>query len=144
MLHISANARNLVSANPLARSARGGAQPTLKEASRALIAPARPTTAFRCSARAMWQKQVKCKRYALRTNFLESVQRLPFFRQSPPTRIWVSSRRLPLMHRYGWTGKKSTSNTCHAWFVWQAGAEPEPVHWFDWKDYFQLSIAMAA
>src|SRR5215472_14493823 len=30
MLHISANARNLVSANPLARSVRGAAQPTLK------------------------------------------------------------------------------------------------------------------
>jgi hypothetical protein len=37
----------------------------------------------------------------LRTNFLKSVQRLPFFRQRPPTRIWVSPRRLPLMHRYG-------------------------------------------
>jgi len=34
--------------------------------------------------------------------------------------------------------------TCHAWSVWQTGAEPEPVHWFDWKDYFQLSITKSA
>ena len=38
----------------------------------------------------------------LRTNFVESVSRLPFFRCSPPTRMWVSSRRLPMMHRFGW------------------------------------------
>jgi hypothetical protein len=69
----------------------------------------------------------------LRTNWLESQKRLPFFRRTPPTRIWISSLRLPMMHRLGWTGKKSTSNVCFAWFVWQRGAPPEPVNWFDWR-----------
>lgn len=45
----------------------------------------------------------------LRTNFLESTARLPFFRAHPPARIWISSRRLPMMHRHDWTGKKSAS-----------------------------------
>jgi len=68
----------------------------------------------------------------LRTNFLESKKRMPFFQQHPPTRIWIASRRLPMMHRLDWTGKKSSSNHCYSWFVWERGAEPEPVHWFDW------------
>ena len=38
----------------------------------------------------------------LRTNCLESTARLPFFRKYPPARIWISSRRLPMMHRHGW------------------------------------------
>lgn len=72
----------------------------------------------------------------LRTNFLESTSRLPFFRSYPPARIWISSRRLPMMHRFGWTGPKSVSNTCHAWFVWDHDAEIKSrVNWFDFKDY---------
>ena len=70
----------------------------------------------------------------LRTNFLESVGRLPFFRRHPPTRIWLSSRRFPMMHRHGWTGKRSTSNTPHAWFIWERGAERQAVDWFDWQE----------
>src|SRR5262249_49008947 len=38
----------------------------------------------------------------LRTNFLESTARLPFFHRCQPARIWISSRRLPMMHRHGW------------------------------------------
>jgi len=58
----------------------------------------------------------------LRLNFLESTRRLPFFRTSPPRRVWVSSRRLPMMHRLGWTGRRSVSNHCFAWFIWERGA----------------------
>ena len=43
----------------------------------------------------------------LRTNFLESTARLPFFRKHPPARVWVSSRRLPMMHRHGWAGPQA-------------------------------------
>jgi hypothetical protein len=32
-------------------------------------------------------------------------------------RVHVFTRRLPMMHREGWTGKKSTSTTAYAWFV---------------------------
>jgi len=62
----------------------------------------------------------------LRTNFVESVSRLPFFRCSPPTRMWVSSRRLPMMHRFGWDGPRATSNTCYAWFIWDRRGTPAP------------------
>lgn len=31
--------------------------------------------------------------------------------------VWVGIERLPMMHRDGWDGKKSTSNIPYAWFV---------------------------
>jgi hypothetical protein len=77
----------------------------------------------------------------LRTNFLESTARLKFFRKHPPARIWISSRRLPMMHRHGWQGRRAPSNTCHAWFVWddQTG-QKSAIHWFDWRDYPGLDL----
>jgi hypothetical protein len=68
----------------------------------------------------------------LRLNFLESVGRLPFFRKTPPARIWVSSGRLPMMHRLGWDGRHASSNHCFAWFVWERGAASVEIKWFDW------------
>lgn len=55
----------------------------------------------------------------LRLQFLEGgTERLSFFRQTPFSRVHVFSSRLPMMHRGDWQGKRSTSNTCFAWFVW--------------------------
>jgi hypothetical protein len=72
----------------------------------------------------------------LRTNFLESTRRLPFFRRHPPARIWISSRRLPMMHRHGWQGPRAPSNTCFAWFIWDAKADQkQQLDWFDWRDH---------
>jgi len=34
------------------------------------------------------------------------------------SRIHVFANRLPMMHRAGWTGPKSTSGVAFAWFVW--------------------------
>jgi hypothetical protein len=49
-------------------------------------------------------------------------------------RVHVSSRRLPMMHRDGWDGARATSQTDHAWFVWDQTYDGEPVvRWFDWK-----------
>ena len=71
----------------------------------------------------------------LRTNFLESTGRLPFFNRHPPARIWISSRRLPMMHRHGWQGPRAPSNTCFAWFIWDAqSVQRSEIGWFDWKD----------
>jgi hypothetical protein len=71
----------------------------------------------------------------LRTNFLESTNRLPFFREHEPARIWISSRRLPMMHRFGWSGPRAPSNTCFAWFVWDKTAtQKRIVDWFDWRE----------
>ena len=54
----------------------------------------------------------------LRLTWLESTTRLPFFTSHPPARVWVFSKRLPMMHRDGWTGRKASSAIPHAWFVW--------------------------
>jgi hypothetical protein len=40
--------------------------------------------------------------------------------------MWVSSRRLPMMHRFGWDGPRATSNTCYAWFIWDRRGTPAP------------------
>jgi hypothetical protein len=72
----------------------------------------------------------------LRTNFLESTKRLPFFRRHPPARIWISSRRLPMMHRHGWQGPRAPSNTCFAWFIWDDKADQKQrIDWFDWRNH---------
>lgn len=74
--------------------------------------------------------------FLLRTNFLESVGRFDFFKITPPARLLISSRRLPMMHRHGWTGPKAPSNTCFAWFIWDRKAQGKTlVDWFDWKEY---------
>jgi hypothetical protein len=83
------------------------------------------------------EKALRESRYLallLRTNFLESTARLQFFRSHQPARIWISSRRLPMMHRHGWQGPRAPSNTCFAWFVWDSRSEQKRViDWFDWK-----------
>jgi hypothetical protein len=70
-----------------------------------------------------------------RTNWLESTKRLPMFKAHPPARVWISSRRLPTMHRHGWTGKQAASNICFAFYVWDAKADKGVTRlmWFDWK-----------
>jgi hypothetical protein len=71
--------------------------------------------------------------FLLRSNFLESQKRLPLFRDHPPARVWISTRRAPMMHRYGWVGKQASSNMTFAWFIWDATAtEKRQLHWFDW------------
>src|SRR5262249_9136830 len=60
--------------------------------------------------------------FLVRSNFnIDGVKRMPFRASHPPTRIWWSARRLPMMHRYGWKGNRSTSNTPHCWLVWERG-----------------------
>lgn len=82
--------------------------------------------------------EVPYSAWLLRLNFLESERRLPFFNENPPARIWVSSRRMPMMHRLGWEGPVATSNTCFAWFVWDSSATVKrQIGWFDWKKHKQ-------
>jgi len=76
--------------------------------------------------------------YLLRTNFLESISRKRFFDRCPPARVWIASRRLPMMHRHGWTGPRASSNTAFAWFVWDEAtpaAERGRVGWFDYREF---------
>lgn len=39
--------------------------------------------------------------------------------ENPPSRIYVFTRRLPMMHRDGWEGNKASSQMNTAWFVWE-------------------------
>ncbi|KOF17956.1 hypothetical protein AC244_16000 [Ensifer adhaerens] len=39
--------------------------------------------------------------------------------ETPPSRVYVFTRRLPMMHRDGWDGPKATSQMNTAWFVWE-------------------------
>lgn len=39
--------------------------------------------------------------------------------ECPPARVYVFTRRLPMMHRDGWTGNKASSQMNTAWFVWE-------------------------
>jgi len=53
-----------------------------------------------------------------RLNFdAEGGSRMAFRQSHPPTRIWKSARRFPMMHRHGYAGKKSTSNVGYWWLV---------------------------
>lgn len=85
-------------------------------------------------------KEVPYSAWLLRSNFLESEGRFSFFRENPPARVLISSRRLPMMHRLGYTGPKSTSNTCFAWFIWDEETpmdQRRKVGWFDWRNHVQ-------
>jgi hypothetical protein len=82
--------------------------------------------------------------FLLRTNFLESSRRLPFFRRTPPSRVWISSRRLPMMHRVGWTGPRASSNTAFAWFVWSAQTRSTGTTKLSWFDYSTPAAGIAA
>jgi hypothetical protein len=57
----------------------------------------------------------------------------------PPARTY-HLKRLPMMHRHGWTGKKSTSNVPHSLIVWDRRANhiepPRRVRWHGvWAEY---------
>jgi hypothetical protein len=73
--------------------------------------------------------------FLVRSNFdIEGVKRMGFRASDPPARIWRSARRLPMMHRYGWTGNRAPSNTPHCWLVWEDGAPREFPQDFDWRE----------
>lgn len=53
-----------------------------------------------------------------RLAWLEGAERRKLFETTPLARLWVFSRRLPMMHRYGYSGPQSSSAIAFAWFVW--------------------------
>ena len=57
----------------------------------------------------------------LRLAFLESERRSHILDTGSLARIHVFRRRLPMMHRDGWTGPKASSAMAFAWFVWDRG-----------------------
>jgi hypothetical protein len=66
-----------------------------------------------------------------RTLWLESsVRYSKLFEADRPARMWQFSKRLPMMHREGWTGVKSTPAIAYAWYVWDRGNAVQTV--VDW------------
>jgi hypothetical protein len=69
----------------------------------------------------------------VRTNFLmDGEARGRWLDRNPPTRTYYLLPRLPMMHRHGWEGARSTSNTPFAWVVWQKDVPrefPQHVYW---------------
>ncbi len=62
-----------------------------------------------------------------RIQFLEAEVRAELFDAGKLTRIWIFRKRLPRMHRVGWTGKTASAAMTLAWFVFDVahyGSEP--------------------
>lgn len=65
-----------------------------------------------------------------RLAWLEGKARRNFFQEYPPARVWVFSSRLPMMHRFGYGGPKSTSTVAYAWYVFdQPHTGPTVLGW---------------
>ncbi len=78
----------------------------------------------------------------LNLNFLcgfEDPERNFAMDENPPSRIYVFTRRLPMMHRDGWDGPEASSRMNTAWFVWElrgdSYAGPTEILRVDWKKY---------
>jgi hypothetical protein len=56
----------------------------------------------------------------LRLKFCESKHRCDILDSGKLARVHAFADRLPFMHRDGWTGPKSASTECYAWFVWSS------------------------
>src|SRR5262245_27190367 len=56
----------------------------------------------------------------LRLAFLETERRSPILDGAGLRRVFVFRKRLPMMHRDGWEGRKATHGLAFAWFVWSA------------------------
>jgi hypothetical protein len=71
----------------------------------------------------------------LRIQFLESECRSSILDSGLLARVYVFSRRLPMMHRDGWEGPKASSAFSFAWLVWEAGhrgrAELQRISWVE-------------
>ncbi|MFC3163082.1 hypothetical protein [Ciceribacter thiooxidans] len=61
--------------------------------------------------------------------------------ENPPSRVYVFTRRLPMMHRDGWEGKKASSQMNTGWFIWERngdgsyGSEETRVIRVDWARF---------
>jgi hypothetical protein len=57
----------------------------------------------------------------LRLAFFEGQRRSRILEDCGLARIHVFRKRLPMMHREGWTGKRASSAIAFAWYVWERG-----------------------
>ncbi len=67
----------------------------------------------------------------LRLAFLESKRRAALIDRL--SRVYVFDRRLPMMHRAGWEGRKANSGMAFAWMVWDRSHRgPTELHRISW------------
>lgn len=72
----------------------------------------------------------------LRVQFLEGVGRTDILEGGDLRVVHIFRDRLPMMHREGWTGPRSTSRMAFAWFVWdRAYSGPPTINRLSWKDH---------
>jgi hypothetical protein len=55
----------------------------------------------------------------LRLAFLESTSRTDVLEGGQLARVLVFRRRLPMMHRHNWSGKRASNSMAFGWFVWR-------------------------
>jgi hypothetical protein len=74
----------------------------------------------------------------LRLAFLESERRSPILDNAGLRHIFVFRKRLPMMHRDGWEGRKASSAMAFAWMFWERGyrghAITRRISWEDDRD----------
>jgi hypothetical protein len=70
----------------------------------------------------------------LRLAFLESERRCGILEGRGLARVHVFRKRLPMMHRAGWQGRKANSGMAFAWFVFdQTQSGPTIVDRISWE-----------
>lgn len=70
----------------------------------------------------------------LRLAFLESERRRAILDGGHLARVHVFRKRLPMMHRDGWQGPRSSSSIPFAWFVWDREHRgPTELHRLSWE-----------
>jgi hypothetical protein len=70
----------------------------------------------------------------LRLAFLESERRTGILEGRGLARVHVFRKRLPMMHRDGWEGRKANSGMAFAWFVWSRGyTGPPTINRISWE-----------
>lgn len=71
----------------------------------------------------------------LRLAFLESERRSNILDNGWLVRVYVFRKRLPMMHRDGWEGRKANSGMAFAWFVWDKNHQgPTTIQRISWED----------
>jgi hypothetical protein len=70
----------------------------------------------------------------LRLAFLESERRCGILEGRGLARLHVFRKRLPMMHRDGWSGPKANSGMAFAWFCWDRNhVGPTEIHRISWE-----------
>ena len=92
-------------------------------------------------ARAFVERAVEfCPRVMmlLRFSFYESISRGSILDTGTLARVHCFRKRLPMMHRHGWTGPTAASGMAFAWFVWdrshRGGTILDRLSWEDYAD----------